>query len=416
MAEAKRQVSRVWLWLGAAVVLVAVFFVARAMTRDRMPVRAAAAVRAELVSTVSTNGLVEPVRNFSFYSPLATTVRAINVQQGDHVHTGQVLMELDDVSARAHVATAESGLRGAELNLEAIREGGTLEERQSLNSNVTRAQLDLAQANKELIALEKLQSAGAASASEVDASRQRVAIAEDGLRTLEARQHTRYSSSELQRAQAAVADAQANLTVARSVLEKTTVRSPIDGTVYSIPVGRSDFVEEGKQLLQIADLKSVRVRSYFDEPEIGRLAVGQKIRIVWDAKPGHEWHGHIILLPSTIVTAGSRNVGEVLVAIDPDASDPVDGLLPETHVTVTVTTSTAPNTLTVPREALHSENGKPYVFRVVGGSLERTAVTIGTPNLTQVPVSSGLSDGDVVATASTNGLALEEGVAVKVIR
>ena len=50
--------------------------------------------------------------------------------------------------------------------------------------------------------------------------------------------------------------------------------------------GRTDFVEEGKLLLQMADLHHERVRAYFDEPEIGRLAVGQKIQIKWDAKPG----------------------------------------------------------------------------------------------------------------------------------
>jgi HlyD family secretion protein len=210
----------------------------------------------------------------------------------------------------------------------------------------------------------------------------------------------------------AVADAQANLAAARSVLDRTSFRAPIDGTVFAVPIGRFDFVEEGKLLLRMADLKNVRVRAYFDEPEIGRLAVGQKIRVVWDARPGREWHGHIVQVPSTIVSYGTRNVGEVLVAID----DADEGLMPDTHVTVTVTTSSEPNSLTIPREALHSENGKPYVYRVVSGSLARTAIAIGTPNLTQVPVTSGLNDGDIVATGSTNGMALEDGMPVKVVR
>jgi len=412
MAIESTQKSRVWLWVGAAVVLVIVFFVARILTRDKLPVKASPAVRAELVSTISTNGVVEPVDNKEFHSPLATSVKATYVQQGDHVKAGQLLMQLDDVAARARVATAESGLRSAQASNDTIVHGGTLEERQSLSATITRDKLDLENRQRELAALKKLQTTGAASASEVQTIEQRVTLAQDTLNTDQARQQTRYSPAERDRSSAAVADAQANLLAARSVLNQTTIRAPISGTVYSIPVGHSDFVEEGKLLLEMADLKNVRVRAYFDEPEIGRLAIGQKIRIIWDAYQGREWHGHIVLVPSTISTYTTRNVGEVLVAID----DADNKLLPNTHVTVTVTTSTAPNTLTVPREALHSENGKSFVYRVMNGELTRTPVTIGTPNLTQVPIVSGLSDGDLVATGSTNGLALEEGMPVKVVR
>jgi HlyD family secretion protein len=412
MAEASTQKSRVWLWIGALVLLVVVFFIARSMTRDRMPVHAAAASRTMLSSTVPTNGLVEPVRNYEFHSPLATSVREVLVQQGDHVKAGQLILRLDDINARARVATAESALRSAEATLEATRQGGTLQEQQSLSSNLSRSQLDLAEAQRQLAALQKLQSTGAASASEVAAAQQRVTLDQESLAALQTRQQTRYSSADLARAQAAVTDAQANLTAARSVLDQTSFRAPIDGTVYSIVVGRSDFVEEGKLLFQVADLKNLRVRAYFDEPEIGNLAVGQKIAIVWDARLGKEWHGHIILLASTVVTYNTRSVGEVLVAID-DA----DGtLLPDTHVTVTVTISSQPNLLTVPREAVHVENGKPYVYRIVDGALQRTPVTTGIFNLTDEAINSGLKDGDVVATVSLNGMALEEGEPVKVVR
>ena len=412
MAEEIKQKSRLWLWIGAAILLVIVFFVARQLTRDRMPIHAAAATRTELVGTVSTNGIVEPVTNYEFHSPLATTVKELLVRQGDRVKSGTLLMQLDDMNARARVASAESALRSAEASNEAVRQGGTLEERQSLSSTVNRDQLDVAQRQRELNALQKLQATGAASASEVEASKQRLALAQDTLKTDQARQQTRYAPSEQQRSAAAVADAQANLAAARETLNRTSIRSPVDGTVYSIPVGRSDFVEEGKLLLQVADLSKVQVKAYFDEPDTGRLALGQKAQFVWDAQPGRRWHGRIVQLPSTIQAYGTRNVGEVLIAID----DADSVLLPETHVTVTVTTSNAPNTLTVPREALHSENGKPFVYRIVSGSLVRTSVTIGTPNLTLVPVLSGLNEGDQVATGSLNGMTLEDGAPVKVVR
>ena len=95
--------------------------------------------------------------------------------------------------------------------------------------------------------------------------------------------------------------------------------------------------EQGSLLLQMADLEKERVRAYFDEPEIGHLAVGQPILIKWDAKQGKVWHGHIVRVPVTVtvITNGTRTVGEVLVQIDGDDG----GLLPDTNVTVTVTTS-----------------------------------------------------------------------------
>jgi len=412
MAEEKKSTWRTWFWRGSAVLLVVVFFVARTLTRDRIPVHAVGASRAELTSVVSTNGMVEPVRNIEFHSPLPTTVRAIYVRSGDQVEAGKLLMQLDDMSALARAATAESALRSAQAGMEAALKGGTLEERQALASNVTRAKMDVAQAAKNLAALEKLQATGAASASEVSASKDQQAVADDALRTLEERQRTRYSATELERARAQVADAEANLKAAREVVEQTSIKAPVAGTVYSIPVGHSDFVQEGQLLLQMADLKNVRVRAYFDEPEIGKLAVGQKINIRWDARHEKEWHGHVEQVPSTIITYGTRNVGEVIVAIDDAERD----LLPDTHVTVTVTTAREPNALTVPREALRSENGKPYVFRVVGDELKRTPVVTGTINLTQVAITSGLTDGEMVATGSLNGLPLEEGVQVKVVR
>jgi HlyD family secretion protein len=113
-----------------------------------------------------------------------------------------------------------------------------------------------------------------------------------------------------------------------------------------------------------------------------------------------------------VITYGTRNVGEVLIEIDDADGD----LLPDTNVTVTVTTSSEPNTLSVPREALHSENGKPYVYKVVNNELVRTSVTTGTINIAQVAILSGLREGDWVATGTANGQPLQEGIPIKVAR
>ena len=395
-----------------AVLLIVVFFAVRALTRDQLQVRVAAAADVQLVSTISTNGRVEPEANFEVHSPIATTVKAVYVQPGDQVAAGKVLLVLDDVEARAREATAESGVRAAQAALEAVTQNGTQQERQATAADVLRQRLERDNARRDLDALTKLNSTGAASSSEVAAARQRLDAAEVNLRALDQSQNSRYSHAEIERARAALADAEANRAAMRQVVAQTVVRAPVAGTVYSLDARATDFVEEGKLLLQLADLHHERVRAYFDEPEIGRLAVGQKIQIKWDAKPGRIWNGHIERTPVTVINLGTRSVGEVLVKIDDADGD----LLPDTNVNVTVTLSSEPNSLSVPREALRLENGRPYVFKVVKGGLQRTYVTTGTINLTQVAILSGLASGDLVATGTLSGQPLQEGVPIKVVR
>ncbi|MGA3161527.1 MAG: efflux RND transporter periplasmic adaptor subunit [Terracidiphilus sp.] len=412
MTQDRKQLARLRFWWGSAVLLIIVFFTVRALTRDRLQVRVAQAAHMQLVSTVSTNGRVEPEMNYELHSPIATIVKEVYVQPGDEVAAGKLLMVLDDLQARAHLATAESGVRAAQAGLEAATHNGTQQERQMSAADQTRALLERDQARKSLEMLTKLNLTGAASTSEVAAARQRLEAAEANLHAAEQSTVNRFSQAEIDRARAALADAEASLIEARQVVAHTVVRAPAAGTIYHVDAGRTEFVEEGKLLLQLADLHHERVRAYFDEPEIGRLEVGQKIQIKWDAKQGHIWNGHIERTPITVINLGTRSVGEVLVKIDDLDSE----LLPDTNVTVTATISSEPNTLSVPREALHSENGKTYVFKVVKGALQRTYVTTGTINLTQVAILSGLEEGDMVATGTENGQPLQEGVPIKVVR
>jgi HlyD family secretion protein len=412
MTQESKQFDRRWYWLGALLLTIGVFFSVRSLTRERLQVRVATASHVPLVMTTSTNGRVEPEVNYEIHSPLATTVKAVDVQPGDQVAAGKLLLVLDDVEARAREAAAESGVRTAQASLEAATHNGTQQEQQVAAADLQRSRLERDQSRRDLDALIKLKSTGAASASEVAAAQERLETAEANLRASEQSAQSRYSPAEVERARAALADAEAGLAAARQVVAETAVRAPAAGTVYSLEAGPTEYVEAGKRLVQLADLHHERVRAYFDEPEIGRLEVGQKIQIKWDAKPGRTWNGHIERTPVTVINLGTRSVGEVLVKIDDADGD----LLPDTNVTVTVTISSEPDALTVPREALHSENGRAYVFKIVNNGLQRTFVTTGTINLTQVAILSGIKEGDLVATGTPSGQPLQEGVPIKVVQ
>ena len=412
MPEARTQTSRRWLWIGAAVVLIVVFLTARYFLRDRLPVRVARVEHQSLSNTVSTNGKVEPIANNQYYSPLATTVKGVYAQEGDLVHSGKLILTLDDVAARAQVASAESAVKTAQAALEAATHNGTQAEQQASAAEMEQDRLARDQAQHDLEALTRLATTGAAAPSEVAAARQRLETTQASLNATQQSAQHRYSPAEIARAQAALNDAEAALAAARHIEAETAYYAPVTGTIYTMDAAPSEFAETGKLLVEMADLHQERVRAYFDEPDLGRLATGQAVSIRWDAKPNREWHGHISRLPVTVVTYTTRNVGEVLV--DLDGSE--DELLPDTNVTVTVTISSEPNALSMPREALHEQNGKYFVYQVVGDELKRVAVTIGAPNTTQVPILSGLQDGDIVATGSINGQPLQEGIPIKEVR
>jgi HlyD family secretion protein len=399
MVTKKRKSNIRWIWLTAAVAVAVVFYAVHMATRTRVPIRTATVVRSELRSTIATNGKVEPQVNFEAHAPFPGVVKQLYVHEGEKVVQGKLLVSLDDTDAKARLAAALAALRGAQAVYDATLKGGTRQERLSLDADLTKTQMDRDQAQHDVDALKKLQVTGAASANEVAAAEQRLAMDNASLQVLQERKTQPFDQGDIARAQSAFAEAQAGYAAASEVINEAHVRAPFAGTVYSLPVSRTEYVQQGDRLLQMADLSRMQVRGYFDEPEIGKLHVGQPITIEWDARPTELWHGHVSRVPSTIITYGTRNVGEVLVTID----DAEGALLPATNVRITVTVANEGSALNIPREALHTEAGQAYVYRVENGVLHRVTVKIGNLNLTQVEILSGLKEGNVVALGSTNG-------------
>ena len=161
---------------------------------------------------------------------------------------------LDDMQARATTGHGGERVKAAEAMLEAVTQNGTREQRQVSALEIEKNRLDRDQAQHNLEALMKLQSTGAASASEVQAAEQQLAAIEANLNATEQSARNRYSPLEVARARAALADAEASAAAARDVVNKMAFRAPIAGTVYSLDARPTEFAEGGKVLLQMADL------------------------------------------------------------------------------------------------------------------------------------------------------------------
>ncbi len=391
-----------------AIVALVVIFAIRSLTRETVDVRVSPVTRENLVSSVSTNGKVEPIQQFQAHAPAPAVVQRVYVQVGQKVHAGDLLLKLDDADVVARIAAATATLRTAQANASDLQQGGTQEERSSISGDLARASMQQQQAAKDLAALQALQAKGAASIAEITAAEQRLQNANATLQGAQFRQTQRYSQNDRSKTSAQVAEARQALSAAQLDDAKYNVRAPFAGTVYAIPVSAYDFVPAGEDLLDLANLDSIRVRAYFDEPDIGRLAPGQAVKIVWEARASQTWHGHIETAPTTVINYGTRNVGESIITVDDAHGD----LPPNSNVTVTVTTSQRFNVLSVPREALHTESNSTSVYRLVGHKLVRTPVQVGVTNLTRVEIVSGLTDKDTVALTATSNHDLTNGMQV----
>lgn len=402
------------LW-GGGILLVAllVFFGVRKLGgAGTVEVRVVPVTYQPLAKTVSTNGKVEPVGEWQAHAPFPGVIKKLYVSVGERVSKGMLLVKMDDAGPLARVASAKGILAAAELSLHDLENGGSHEERARFSSDIASAKLDHDDASQKYAALQQLYSKGAASQSEVTAAQQRLRATELTLQTAQGRNTDRFGQGDLVNARARVADAQANLVAAESALGDVDMRAPQSGTVYSVPVSESDYVPAGDDILDLADLTHVQIRAYFDEPEIGRLARGQLVDIVWDAKPGVVWHGHIEQAPTTVITYGTRSVGECIITVDDSKGD----LLPNTNVTVTVTEMQKDHVLTVPREALHTDGANSFVYRIVKGELVRTPVQIGAFNLTREEIVGGLQVNDLVVLApKSTSVELVSGLKVKAV-
>ena len=388
---------RVMIWtlgIAAGVILLASF-----MSRgDIVPIRVSTPERGSIRSVISTNGKIEPVHNFEVHAPVATSVLRVLVKEGDHVKRGQLLVKLNDATARSEAARALAQVRAAEAGTSAIQHGGSQEEILTLESQTVKASAARDAAQRRFDALKKLQQQGAASPGEIKEAENQLASAQADLQLLQQKQKERYSKPEIAQVAGRKEEAAAAYAAAQNVLQQMNVQAPFDGVVYSLPVRPGQYVNPGDLIVQAADLSQVLVRAFVDEPDVGRLQPGQRIEVTWDAIPGRTWKGTVSTIPASLKLRGTRNVGEVTCIVDNDQLR----LLPNVNVGVTIVTAEHQNALMLPREAVRQDDKGSYVFVVTDDQLQRRSVQTAISDLTHVEVTNGVSEKTLIALNSTN--------------
>ena len=130
--------------------------------------------RQTLVSTLPTNGKVEPSEWQAVRAETGGIVSRVPVEDGQVVAAGTVLAGITDPSLQSEIDTAQARLNEAQANLASQEAGGKPAEFTEIENSLARAQLDLEQAKKSLASLQRLVAQHAATQQDVDAARQKV--------------------------------------------------------------------------------------------------------------------------------------------------------------------------------------------------------------------------------------------------
>ena len=363
-------------------------------------------------ASVSTTGKVVPVNEFQARASFSGVVEKVFVHVGDQVQPGQMLVKMKDPFAAQRVAAATVGLLAAQENRENVTHGGSQEERINSAAERRHAQLEQTAAANALASLQQLQQSGAASQAEINGATKRLEDANATVQMLNDRSEKRFSNEDKATWAMRVVDARASLQAEKTSLANANITSPIAGTVNLIPVSPNDFVNAGADLVHIADPNRIEIRAFFDEPDIGKLHVGQQVSIFWEGAMDKSWVGHIKYAPLAVTVSGRRNVGDCTIDVD----DPRGQLLPNTNVNVSTVYVRRKGVLTIPREALHTDGPATYVFRVVGDRLVQTPVEVGVVNLDRVEVKKGFGVEDTFALHAVDNSVLRDGLKIKPVQ
>ena len=317
-------------------VVAALLIALAACSGPTAPPPAPAAVTA---SEIAAGGLIEPIGEERVLIPeTGGRLARVLIDEGDTVKAGELLAEIDNAAQLARVMQARAELARAEATLARLVAGPRSEERAEAAAALEEARVAAAQALAEakrrddlfaqqLIGLEARDQARTAAAAA--AARERVAAARAQLLAAGTR------SEDLAAGRAAVDAARGLLAEAEAALEKTRIRSPIDGVVLKrdLREGETVVALSPIPLARIGDLTRLHVRVDIDEIDIARVSLGQRARITSDAFPGVEVGGEVIGISQRMGRRNAvsdsptervdANVLEVDVRLDEGASLPV---------------------------------------------------------------------------------------------
>ena len=327
-----------------------------------------------LVQTVVATGRVVTVSRTQVGSEITGVVLKRLVQEGDRVTRGDLLLVLRSDELTAQVRQAEAALNELMSST-----------RPQASVDLANAQVQLAQASRELQRRRILAKDSVISKEELEQSEKAESLARNNVES------ARLKALALAPGKAEDIVLRERLVALQAQLAKTQVSSEVTGIVLTRNVEPGDLVQPSMTLFTIALDGNTEIRVPLDERNLPRLALQQNASVIADAYPDRPFPAQINFIAPSIDP--ERGTVEVRLTVDPVP----DFLRQDMTVSVNIETDQRAHTRVIPNDALGNVQGnKAIVLLLRDGKIHRQTVTLGLRGLAMSEVVSGLQDGEQV--------------------
>ena len=317
------------------------------------------------------------------------------------VDKGYVAQKVLDQAIQV-VAVSKSLVTSSEQSLELTKQKVTAD-LQTAADQVTQAVQGVASARANLQAANAETFTTASKVASVADAKAAVVVAQANLQLALGNLTTNaVHAQDVQQAKDAVNQTQAQVAVNQADVDKTTIKTPISGTVIQLAAQQGETLAAGLSaptLIIVADLKRLEVDAYVDETDIGKVKIGQPVSITVEAFPDQVITGKV-----TKVAAGSTiQQGVVTYAVTIYFDENKLELKPDMTASVVIETGRQSGVLVVPSVGIQVgvKGSTVNILNKTNGKSELKAIPVKTGGTDGVntEIKSGLKEGDVIVLA-----------------
>lgn len=347
--------------------------------------------KCDVQQTVTAPGNLVNVNQADVQMPATGRISIVKVRVGDHVHSGQILAKLDDVTT----SQAQLDLLTAQDELEKLQ-------KQRTSLNYPRATNTFIQDLRKQVkaAKQSVSELNGAARNATDATLRsqllaNLATAKENQKQLESKMNwytSKPTEDDVASADSELALAQAKYDAAKAVMESLEIKAQFDGLVFEVDAKAGQTYQAEDKLFTIGDPKALEALVSVTEEDFPLVSVGQIAEVYFDARPDVTAKGKVErIIPTRI--EGESPLYNIYLFLDEIPDGLAEGMTVDSNVTI----ASRPGVICLPRSLVHASGNDKAVVQVWNGSsTESRTVTVGLRGDSNIEIVSGLKEGDQV--------------------